>query len=66
MYKRKDDGKESVKLLLTMEEAANALSVGRTVVYELVSHRKLNSVKIGRCRRIPLSALQEFISREIA
>jgi excisionase family DNA binding protein len=49
------------KLLLTPEEAAEALSIGRTKVYELLGQGLLRSVRIGTCRRIPREALDEFV-----
>jgi excisionase family DNA binding protein len=54
------------KLLLTVDEAADVLSLGRTYVYHLVMCNKIASVKLGRKRRIPVSALQDFISQQIA
>jgi excisionase family DNA binding protein len=51
------------RLLLTVEAAAELLSVGRTTVYELVATGELASVKIGRSRRIPYQALCRFIAR---
>jgi excisionase family DNA binding protein len=50
------------KLLFTPEEAADALSIGRTKLYELVSSGALSSIRIGSCRRIPAGALADFIS----
>lgn len=51
------------KLLLKPEEAAEALSIGRTKVYELMAEGQLTSVRIGNSRRIPLEAVNEFIAR---
>jgi excisionase family DNA binding protein len=51
------------KLLFTMEEAAEALSVSRSTVYDLVRMRLLNTVLIGRSRRVPASALRELVKR---
>ena len=48
-------------LLLTPEEAARALRVGRNKVYELIASGELPSVKLGRCRRIPVDALRQFV-----
>jgi excisionase family DNA binding protein len=48
-------------VLLTVEDAAQVLALGRTKVYELVESGALRSVKIGRCRRIPVQALREFV-----
>lgn len=49
------------KLLLTVEEAAQRLAVGRTVMYQLVSSGAVESVTVGRLRRIPRQCLEEFI-----
>jgi excisionase family DNA binding protein len=51
------------KLLLTMEEAAEAMSLGRTLMYQLVKGRQVRSIKVGRTRRIPTAALHEFVRR---
>lgn len=49
------------KLLLTPEEAATTMSIGRSKVYELMRQGTLRSVRIGGSRRIPLGAINEFI-----
>lgn len=51
------------KLLLTPEEAAEALSIGRSKLYELLANGSLESVAIGACRRIPNTALHDFVER---
>jgi excisionase family DNA binding protein len=55
-----------IRLLLTVTEAAHALNLGRSLVYELVTTREIASIKIGRARRIPVPALHEFISHQLA
>ncbi len=50
------------KLLLTPVEAAKALGIGRSKVYELLQAGQLKSVRIGSCRRIPLDALHDFLA----
>ena len=50
-------------LLVRPEDAARALGVGRTKVYELMRSGALRSVKIGGLRRIPATALAEFVAR---
>lgn len=50
------------KLLLTPVEAAAALGVGRSKVYELMRSGDLPSVRIGACRRIPAEGLMAFLS----
>jgi excisionase family DNA binding protein len=54
------------KLLLTPEEAAVMLSVGRTRVYELIGSGQLAAVRIGASRRIPLQELQRFVDQLLA
>lgn len=51
------------QLLITVEELANRLTIGRTAAWELVRKRKIKSVKIGRTRRVPITSLQEYIER---
>jgi excisionase family DNA binding protein len=51
-----------MKLLLRPIEAADALGISRTVVYELMSTGALETVKIGRSRRVPVTA-QDYVTR---
>ena len=50
-------------LLLTVEETADLLHIGRSKVFDLIRCRDLDSVKIGRLRRVPESAVHEFMVR---
>ena len=56
------DGR-TVRLLLTVEEAANRLGIGRTLMYALVKDGEVESVHIGRLRRIPADALPRYLER---
>ncbi|MGH3867254.1 MAG: helix-turn-helix domain-containing protein [Pseudonocardiaceae bacterium] len=51
--------------LLTVEEAAQRLSIGRTTMYALLKQGEISSVLIGRLRRIPAEALTAYITRLI-
>ncbi|HXG71255.1 helix-turn-helix domain-containing protein [Plantibacter sp. RU18] len=51
------------ELMFTPEEAAESLGVGRSTIYDLMRLKRLNSVRIGRSRRIPATALREFAER---
>lgn len=51
------------KLLLTVDEAAQRLGIGRSHAYIYVLKGELRSVKLGRARRVPVEALQEFIEQ---
>jgi excisionase family DNA binding protein len=44
-----------------VEDAARILSVGRSTVYDLIRSGRLRSIKIGRRRLVPRSALDAFI-----
>jgi excisionase family DNA binding protein len=54
---------ESNPILVSVVEAAHMLSIGRTAAWELVRKQKIKSVKIGRARRVPVSAVQEYVQR---
>jgi excisionase family DNA binding protein len=51
------------ELLLTVEQAAERLNLGRTFVYGLVQRGELASVKAGRARRVPVQAVDQYIER---
>ena len=52
-----------VQVLLKVEEAAEALRIGRTVMYALISSGEIRSVLIGRSRRVSVEALWEFAKK---
>ncbi len=49
------------KLLLTPTEAAEALSISRSKLYELIGQGRLSTVQIDASRRVPAQALVEFV-----
>jgi excisionase family DNA binding protein len=51
------------KMLLTSNEAAQVLGVGRSKVYELMRSGALGSVRIDSCRRIPVDDLNALVTR---
>lgn len=53
----------SPRLLLTVVEAAQVLGIGRSTMYELIRTRQVEVVHLGRCARIPTTALEEFVER---
>jgi excisionase family DNA binding protein len=53
---------EPAGLLLTVEEAAERLRLGRTLVYRLIMSGDLESVKVGRLRRVPAECLPEYVA----
>jgi excisionase family DNA binding protein len=50
-------------LLLTPEEAATVLCVGRTTIYALIKASELRPVHIGRSCRLSRAELQRYVSR---
>jgi excisionase family DNA binding protein len=50
------------RLLLTVEEAAKRLGVGRSLLYELIAHGQIETVRVGRLRRVPPDALDAFVA----
>jgi excisionase family DNA binding protein len=51
------------KLLFTTDEAAELLGVSRAKVYQLMKAGLIDSVAIGRLRRIPATALDVYVAR---
>ena len=49
------------KMLLTPCEAAKALSISRSKLYELIGQGRLSTVRIDTSRRVPAQAVVEFI-----
>jgi excisionase family DNA binding protein len=50
-------------ILHTVEEAAQLLGISRWKVFDLIRRNELRSVKIGGLRRVPRSAIDEFIEQ---
>ncbi|MBA2768922.1 MAG: helix-turn-helix domain-containing protein [Sporichthyaceae bacterium] len=53
----------TIPMLLTPTEAALALGIGRSKLYELMQAGILESVHIGACRRIPADALADLVTK---
>lgn len=53
-------------VLLTIEEAAQMLNIGRSKTYELVLSGEIESVHIGRLRRVPAAAVEAYVERLLA
>ncbi|PPK65771.1 helix-turn-helix domain-containing protein [Actinokineospora auranticolor] len=49
--------------LYKVEEAAQLLSISRSATYELIRAGELNTVTIGRSRRVPATAISDYIGR---
>lgn len=51
------------KMLFTAEETAQALGIGRTKVYDLIARAQIESVLIGKSRRVPRQAVENYVER---
>jgi excisionase family DNA binding protein len=51
------------RLLLSPDQVAESLGVCRSRVYDLMRTRVLPSVKIGRARRVPVSAVRAYVDQ---
>ena len=50
------------KRLLSVEEARHALGLGRTKFYDLIKSGELNTVKVGRLRKVTPEAIDGFVA----
>ncbi|MBZ6142531.1 helix-turn-helix domain-containing protein [Streptomyces olivaceus] len=60
------DAGEPAPVLLTVEEAARCLRVGRTTCYALIRSGALESLTIGGLRRVPADAPAAYLARRRA
>ena len=54
------------KLLLRPAEAAEAIGIGRSKVYDLIASGDLPSIRIGGSVRVPVDELKDWIARRVA
>jgi len=50
------------RLLLSVEEAAERLGIGRSLMYELIGSGQITSIRVGRLRRITPEALSAYVA----
>lgn len=53
-------------VVLKPEDAARSLGISRSSLYELLSRDEIESIKIGRSRRIPIAAIDSYVARLVA
>lgn len=56
-------GGEVERILLSVSEAAHMLGISRAKMYMLRNVHEIESVSIGRARRIPQSAVSDYVRR---
>lgn len=54
---------KDTKTLLSIAEVGEELGISRTKAYELIWSGQLESIKIGRLRRVPATCVKEYIDR---
>lgn len=54
------------RVLLTVEQPATALGIGRTTTFALIASGELPSVRAGRLRRVPLAEIHAYTTRLMA
>ena len=54
----------SDRLVVTVPEAARMLGISRAKLYPLISRGEIPSLKIGKCRRVPVREIESFIERQ--
>ena len=54
------------KLLFRPSEAAEAIGIGRSKVYELIASGELPSIRIGSSVRVSVAALEAWVERRLA
>ena len=52
-----------MRLLLTVPEAAEALGISRSKLYQLISAGIVRSVRIDGSRRVPVESLTAYINQ---
>ncbi|MFI1203826.1 excisionase family DNA-binding protein [Streptomyces sp. NPDC020883] len=57
---------DSTLVLLTVEEAARRLCIGRTTCFALIRTGELESLMVGSLRRVPADAPAAYLARRRA
>jgi excisionase family DNA binding protein len=52
--------------LLSVDEAATMLGIGRSALYSEIAAGRLRSLRVGRRRLVPAAAVAEFIAERAA
>lgn len=54
------------QLLLTPEEVAASLGIGRTTIYDMLRRGDIPSLKLGRARRVAVADLKRYVDQQRA
>lgn len=54
------------KALLTLDEAAEALSLGRTTLRSLIRNGEIDAIRVGAAVRVPAIEIERWIADRIS
>ncbi|GGW52140.1 hypothetical protein GCM10010503_31410 [Streptomyces lucensis JCM 4490] len=60
------EANDTAPVLLTVEEAARCLRIGRTTCFSLIRTGELESLMVGGLRRVPADAPAAYLARRRA
>ena len=55
-----------VRILMSVAQAAEALSISRAHLYNLLARHEIPSIRVGKARRIPSDALRAWVDGQLA
>jgi excisionase family DNA binding protein len=55
------NNKIELPMLFTVEQVAQILGIGRSTVFQLIKNEQIESIRLGRSRRIPVDAMQNYV-----
>lgn len=53
------------RLLLRVSETAKIIGLGKSKTYDLIAKGELPSVRIGKCVRVPVASLKEWVDAQL-
>ena len=62
MINNNNQTSKDVKLLLTIQEAAEALGISERKLWGMTDSREIPHVRLGRCLRYPVRELEQWIN----
>ena len=63
MNKKNSITSENLPVVLSVQQLAEVLQIGRNSAYDLVKSGQIRSIRIGRTIRIPQSALFDYLNQ---
>ena len=57
-------GRSDDKLLISVEEAAQRLDIGRTLFFELIRSGRIRTIRVGRVRKVPVESLRDVVEQQ--